>query len=81
MTSCTNGNCGSKTCGFGKKKKSAFGSGADAFFGPPFTGNANIQKIGECLKNGIYSNATPLSRFGSKSTKKGPMKIGSKGKK
>ena len=75
MTSCTNGNCGSKTCGFGKKKKSAFGSGADAFFSQPFTGNASLQKMGECLQSGVYSNVTPLSRFGSKMGK-GPMKIG-----
>lgn len=81
-TSCKNGNCGSPSCGFGKRK-SAFGSGADAFFYKQYTGPANIQNIGSCLKAGGYGNASPSMRYGSSSKKKsgGPMKIGSKTKK
>jgi hypothetical protein len=72
------GNCGSQTCGFGKRI-SAFGSGADAFFNKSFTGPSNLQNIGACLKTGIYNNKAPLVRFGNvKKTNNGPMKIKSK---
>ena len=73
MSSCK-GNCGSNSCGFGKKKKSAFGSGADAFFNKSFTNSASINSVSSCLNNGVYNKPTALSRFGS--TKHGPMKIG-----
>lgn len=75
------GNCGSASCGFGKKKF-AFGNSANSFFVPNFTNNA---KIGECLQNGVYypNNAAPLMRYGKKKNAfgnngGGPMKIGKK---
>ena len=81
--SCKGGNCGNKGCNFGtgKQLKSAFGKGADAFFGQGFTGAASIGTIIPCLQNGVYGKV-PLLRFGSSKGKTsfGPMKIGSKKK-
>lgn len=81
-TVCKNGNCGNASCGFGKKRLSAFGAGANSFFIPQYTGPANIQNVGACLQNGVYytNNAAPLMRYGNKKNSKsgGPMKIGKK---
>ncbi len=81
-TVCKDGNCGNASCGFGKRR-SAFGAGANSFFIPQYTGPANIQNVGACLKAGGYGNSAPSLRFGNNGNKKskGPMTIKSKNKK
>jgi len=65
-------------CGFGHNRKSAFGSGANAFFDKKIT----VPEVSECLQKGLYYqvNAAPLVRFGSarKTRMGGPMTISSK---
>jgi hypothetical protein len=61
---CKNGNCGNQSCGFGSKRKYAFGNSVDKFFVMPFTGPASVNSVGGCLNKNIYNSSVPLSRFG-----------------
>jgi hypothetical protein len=64
-------------CGFGHNRKSAFGSGANAFFDKKIT----VPQVSACLQKSIYytDNAAPLVRFGSaRKTRFGAMSISSK---